>query len=210
MYWVNGVAVGRVLWHVERRQAFQSPRISSSFLIKAVHQKDVNFTSTQYSCLPYLGCDVCWFCLVFPLLTQIKYTQGLRLSAKRFSWGQTSLRKTGCPGLFQNVSHFIPCSKNKRVFLWNAPWDPVERQSKTHKDWMVPCLGLPRALSSRLRPHQTFSDLPVTASDFLTGVAGSHWGFTFWASALWTLNDWHIVCGLTGVTPMSAAPLKLI
>lgn len=195
---------------MERRQAFQSPRIGSSFLIKSLHQKDVNFTSTQCSGLPYLGCDVCWFCSVFPLLTQIKYTQGMRLSAKRFSWGQTLLRKTGCPGLFQNVSHFILCSKNKRVSLWNAPWDAVERQSKAHKGWMAPCLGLPRVLSSRLLPHQTFSDLPVTASDFLTGVAGSQGGFSFWASALWTLNDWHIVYELTGVAPMSAALLKLV
>lgn len=145
MYWVNGVAVGRVLWHVERRQAFQSPRISSSFLIKAVHQKDVNFTSTQCSCLPYLGCDVCWFCSVFPLLTQIKYTQGMRLSAKRFSWGQTLLRKTGCPGLFQSVSHFILVRRTRESFsemhretLWSV------RVKLTRVEWRCVWVSLER------------------------------------------------------------------
>lgn len=80
----------------------------------------------------------------------------------------------------------------------------VKLQSKAHKGWIAPCLGLPRVPSSRLLPHQTFSDFPVIASDFLTGVAGFHWGFSFWASALWSLNDWHIVYG---VAPhVSSAP----
>lgn len=166
------------------------------FLIKLCTKR--MWTSQALSALALLTWDVTFAGSVpYFLYSLIKYTQGLRLSAKRFSWGQTSLRKTGCPGLFQNVSYFIPCSKNKRVFLWNARWDPVECQRKAHKGLMAPCLGLPRVLSSRLLPHQTFSDLSVSASDFLTGVAGSHWGFSVWASALWTLNDWSIVHGVS-------------
>lgn len=111
-----------------------------------------------------------WFCLAFSFLTGIKHRH-MKLSVKRFSWGQTLLRKTGCPALFQNASYFIACFKNKRVFLCRAPWDPVGRQSWAHKGWMAPVTGSPWS-----------ADLKASVTPDLQCCTSHRFGFPSWCS----------------------------